>query len=482
MQGGIYLGTNENESKYYHISTDTHTVIVGATRSGKSRRIGLPSIALMSSFDENLVITDPKGELFLYTGDFLEKQGYEVIALDFIEFAKSNRYNFLKPIIDAVNDNDIPLAVNRTRDIVSMLMSSSAKGRVSEPIWENGERAVLTCGILAVVYENKASPKYQNLTNVYHFLGTMCKDDRGKIPLVDYLEGLDIRHPARASIAISDVAPGKTRASFYASALSRLELFTDINMYNMSSETDYDIYDYDKKRAIFLIFPDYKTTYHRICALFIYQHYQLLAEHSSKNGNRLNRRTHFLLDEIGNFPEIPKLDTIITVSGGRGILLHLMLQDFNQLDQTYGDKVGKIIRSNCETWIYLRTDNIDTLKELSEKLGKYTIKSNNISYSTHSSNVSSSSNFAGRSLLEPNEVSKIASPYILVTSRNDPAIMYAPDLSQLAFNKIFGLGDERFNQQLQIERNNARKTRETRQIDFWNVTKTKDIPTVLDLI
>ena len=51
---------------------------------------------------ESMISSDPKGELYLYTKPFLEGLGYEVIAIDFDNPGKSDRYNFMQPVIDSI--------------------------------------------------------------------------------------------------------------------------------------------------------------------------------------------------------------------------------------------------------------------------------------------------------------------------------------------------------------------------------------------
>ena len=138
----------------------------------------------------------------------------------------------------------------------------------------------------------------------------------------------------------------------------------------------------------------------------------------------------------------------MTVSGGRGIRWHLFLQNLEQLDEKYGEKVGKTIRSNAETWIYLRSNSADTQQETSKRLGNYTIKSPSLSGSSNGQS-SASYNLTGRPLLTPDELHKhIQRPYQLVMTPGDPAIMYAPDLSQTIWNAAFGMGDQEYNSQL----------------------------------
>ncbi|MEA1975956.1 MAG: type IV secretory system conjugative DNA transfer family protein, partial [Bacillota bacterium] len=108
--GGIVIGsikTNKTE-KIYYIDDDTHTLCIGATRSGKTRNVLLQSIGAIGLAEESMILSDPKGELFTYTYPFLKNMDYEIICIDFKNPLKSNRYNFLQPVIDAVEKDNIP--------------------------------------------------------------------------------------------------------------------------------------------------------------------------------------------------------------------------------------------------------------------------------------------------------------------------------------------------------------------------------------
>ena len=469
-RGGLVLGMSKDRSRLYCNTEDTHTLTIGATRSGKTRNIVLPSICIMALAGESMVLADPKAELDLYTYPFLERMGYEVVTIDFKDPLKSSQYNFLQPVIDAVNMGDNALAVTRARDIANMLVPDRPETH-TDPIWINGERSILMESILAVVVDNQGRPEYQNLANAYQFIVEMGRPGpKGNLPLSRYLMELSPEHPARLVSGISEVAPSKTRGSFFASGGSTLNVFTDPAIHTMTAATDFDLYTTgERKRAIFIILPDHKSTYYPLAALFVYQHYQALVDCCDKHGGRLPLRVNFILDEFGNFIKIPDFEKFMTVGGGRGIRFHLFLQDFNQIDEKYGDKVGRIIRANAETWIYLQTDNPDTLEELSRKLGKYTIKSPSLSGSTKGES-SASYNYTGRDLLMPEEIKKIKRPYQLVTSRDDPCIMYAPDVSKTVFNKMLGLGNMSHNERV-IKIRSARRPAGEIQTAYWGIWK-----------
>lgn len=100
-QGGVVLGCKNQKDKeqIYFIGEDVHTLCIGATRSGKTRTVVLQTIGTLGLAGESMILSDPKGELYQYTYPYLKRLGYEVIAIDFKNPDKSDRYNFLQPVM-----------------------------------------------------------------------------------------------------------------------------------------------------------------------------------------------------------------------------------------------------------------------------------------------------------------------------------------------------------------------------------------------
>lgn len=481
-EGGIVIGMTKcgQKEKIHYIADDTHTLTIGATRSGKTRTLVLQSICLMALAGESLVISDPKAELYQYAAPFLEKLRFDVICLDFKNPEKSSRYNLLQPIIDAVNRGEMDKAEMYAWDITNILVGDNTS---NEKIWENGEKSTIAAAILCVVVDNAKRPEYQNLTNVYWFVAEMCKAVGNKTPMQEYVKKLRPGHPARALLSISDVAPSRTKGSFYTSALTTLRLFTSRAVYSITHKSDYDIADIGKKKqALFFILPDEKTTYYPIASLMVSQLYELLVHQSDERGGRLINRVNFVLEEFGNFTKINDLTNKLTVAGGRGMRFHFFLQSFEQLTEKYNKETAAIVKSNCQSWIYLQADDKETLSEISDKLGKYTCSGYQLS-SQHGRYVNPSSSstvsLVARDLLTTDEIRRVSRPYQIVVSRSHPAMMVSPDLSQWYFNKMLGLGDKEHNRRVREERERRRPvlTSVKEDIPLWNiwVYYTKDL-------
>ena len=443
------------------ITDDVHILIIGATRSGKTRCLVIQSICALALAAEGMVVNDPKGELYHYTHSFLESMGYMVQVVDFNNPKKSCRYNPLQMIIDAVNENRIDDAQTYTWDFVTFLVE---KNDHSEPIWSNGEMSVIAAAVMCVVYDNRDRPEYQNLTNVYNFIANMCKPVNKVLPIDAYMDKLPDSHPAKKLMAIAKLAPDKMGGSFYTAALTTLRLFITNDIYNMTKESEFSLSDVGAKlkQALFFILPDQKTTYYPIVTLLVSQQYEQLVTYAKKCGNRLPHRVNYILDEFGNFAAISDFQTKMTVAGGYGVRWNLFIQDFNQLIDKYGQEVAKIIQGNCHYWIYLHSQDNSTNEEISKSMGKYTTSTYSLGGSTQKYAAPSSSTniqLSERSLLNPDEVAKIKRPYQIVLSPDPPAVMYSPDISQWTFNAMLGMGDKAHNTRLIELDENARPER-----------------------
>ena len=473
--GGIVLG-KEGERIYY-VGDDKHSLVLGSTGCGKTRCLVLQTIVLLALANESIFVTDIKGELSDYTAPFLVSRNYEVVTLNFKNPLKGGRYNFLQPVISAVNNNEMSKAIQAVWDITTLLVYKE-NSKAQEPIWQNGEASIIATAIMAVVYDNKNNPQLQNMANVYYFLSNMCRSVKigaeYQLPINYYAENLPDEHPAKGLLAIGKIAPSRTRGSFYTSALTTLRLFTDPLIADMTSSTSFNYKKPGTKpMAIYIILPDDKNTYNDIATLFIAQEYQALSEIADMYGGRLKNRVNFICDEFGNFPAIPNFVTMLTVARGKGIRFNLFLQSLAQLKEKYGE-ANKTIEGNCSTWVYLASEDPDTLKALSEKLGQYTVGAVNSSTSEQkyaASSHSQSVNLVGRALLMADEIGRIKRPYSLIFSSGHKAILISPDISKWQFCRILGMGDRDKDKKVRYYRQSKVKARTEKRLAYFDIHK-----------
>lgn len=276
---------------------------------------------------------------------------------------------------------------------------------------------------------------------------------------------------------MATIAPHKTRSSFFTSALGTLRLFTNPHVAEMTAKSDFNLKDIGQKKTIlYMIIPDEKKTLYPLVSILVTQIYMLQVELAREHGGRLPIDTDYDLDEVGNFPTIPVMGNILSAGASRGIRANLVIQDYQQLEKNYKDDF-KNIKSNCQCKIYLKSDDKDTLKDLSDTVGTYTVEVSSASASSQDGknsnvNYSSSASLTGRPLLEPAELKRFRSPYALCLMTGEyPAVNMLPDLSQYQANKLFGLGDKEHNIRLIVKREADRKSHPVGEMQLWGVWK-----------
>ncbi|WP_207545188.1 VirD4-like conjugal transfer protein, CD1115 family [Desulfoscipio geothermicus] len=431
-RGGVVLGAKRQGKNFYSWldTDDTHTLLIGATRSGKSRRLIMPSIWTIARAGESMIIPDPKKELFNTTAGYLWEQGYNVILLDFQAPGSGNRWNLLHPVIMRLQNGDETGAAKAAKQLAHMLTYQFQRPEEykGDKIWPQSQKSLTAALALAVSMEAPAPARHMG--SVYRTLTSLGKN--GGKGLDEYFDSLDDDHPAKVAYGVAAMAESKLRNGIFTGAAAQLEMWSDPGVCWLTAEQDHDLAAPGReKTAVFIVVPDEDSSLHILAALYIAQTYTALTELARANGGRLDKRVHFLLEEFGNLPPIPDFAEKITLAGGRGMKFLIAIQGLDQIKKRYKND-ATTISGNCNTWVYLSTADYETARLLSEKTGKYTQQTENLSAQVrkedHTRGVSYG--LAGRSLLLPDEVLRWpVGRSLIFRGRTNPARLPLPDLS-----------------------------------------------------
>lgn len=104
-----------------------------------------------------------------------------------------------------------------------------------------------------------------------------------------------------------------------------------------------------------------RCAFYPIVTILVVQQYEQLVVAAKQSGNRLKYRVNYVLDEFGNFSKINEFETKLTVARGYGIRWNLFLQSFSQLTLVYGKEIADIAKGNCRYWLYLQTNDMETV-------------------------------------------------------------------------------------------------------------------------
>lgn len=418
--GGIPI-TYINDKFYYSDSFD-HTLIIGSTGSGKTICEIMPLIFNLGYAGESMVVNDVKGELYCNTAEFLKNRNYKIHILNLRDALASDGWNPLHLAYKYFKNGNL----DSCSDIIENFSKSLTKSLSSKDMyWEKSATSVLTALCYAII-EDVSSEEQAHLYSIYNLLvehGAKTIDRSNSLDL--YFQQRPFGDIAKNSYATGSFAKGETRATLFSVLATCLKLFSDVGIANLTSRTDFELDSIGiEKTAIFLIIPDEKEARHELASLFIDQCYQALVNSAqSYPDGKMPIRVNFILDEFSNMPSISSMSNKITVSRSRNIRFYMVIQDFNQLKEKYKEDAGTI-KSNATNWIYLLTADNDTAKEISNRLGKYTISSSRSSSSSSkggSVNFTNDKSLMGRELLMPEELMRFSfGEAIFMTTRMHP--------------------------------------------------------------
>lgn len=400
-KAGIVVGSRGNTA----IQTDpdskamgnSNVLIVGSPGSGKSRRVIMPSIWTIGHKKESMIVTDPKGEIYDHTSSWLKDQGYKVILLDLLDPKNGSKYNPLNKVLLNLEKGDIEEATREAWEIGNIL--AWAYGTGQDPIWPQAEESLIAALCLATALN--APKEARHMTTAYRIL-TQLGVDGGEL-LDGWFKSMDGDDIARMAYGTAALSESRTRSSIYTGTSAHLRLFADPSVALMCSESDFNPDEAGvKPMAIFLKMPDEAGARRQIASLFINQTYAGLTNVAREHGGKLPIPVWFLLDEFGNIGKIPSMAEKLSVARSRNIRFVLALQSLAQIEHVYDKKTAEIIFGNCDSWVYLRTADIDTAKEISSKVGTYTVVTKSIQKNKY--RPSESEGATSRNLLTPDEV------------------------------------------------------------------------------
>lgn len=416
-----------------------HSLIIGATGSGKTTTFINPMIQLLgaTSCGSSMIMTDPKGELFSLHSQFLVERGYNVLLLDLRDTYSSSRWNPLGDIwdmyaeyvrlgkcivahsdsMDKYPDLKRPDGDNEEgelwfewqgnayadpthcqddcnvrrqqifdemyedlNDLVSVLCPIENE---KDPVWEKGARSVILATCLAMLEdsEDERLGMTKEKFNFFNINKALTNSENEFQALKDYFNGRSKLSQAYSLSRQVLTAADTTLASYMSITFDKLSMFNDRGLCGLTSATDVNAAEFaEKPTALFMKIPDEKDTRHGLAAVFILCMYKALIKvASSREDLSLPRNVYFILDEFGNMPKIEKFDKMITVGRSRKIWFNMVVQSYAQLSNVYGKETADIVKSNCGMKMFIGSNDIETCEEFSKLCGNMTVRTTSTS-------------------------------------------------------------------------------------------------------
>ena len=377
---------------------NNNVLVVGGSGSGKTRFFLKPNLMQMHS---SYVITDPKGTVILECGKMLAENNYNIKVLNLIDFNKSMKYN---PFMYIKSEEDI-------LKLADLIIKNCGDKSEKQDFWVKAEKLLYQALIAFVYYE--FPEEQRNFGAVLNILNSMevREDDETFKNAVDLmfeeleygtetmceLNGIDVEswltdydengneiksspkppkpdHYAALQYKKYKMAAGKTAKSILISCGVRLAPFDIKALRDLTDTDEMELGSIGVCRtALFIIIDDTSSTFNFLAGMLYTQLFNTLCNKADNEYNgKLPVHVRCLLDEFANIGQIPDFEKLIATIRSREISADVIIQNMAQLKGLYDKQAGTIV-GNCDTMLFLGSGEDETMKSVSEKVGKTTI-------------------------------------------------------------------------------------------------------------
>jgi type IV secretion system protein VirD4 len=363
-------------------------IVVSGTGGGKTKAVVIPNMFELT--EENIVVTDIKGEVYQKTHQYREALGQKVFRFEPAS-KTTHRYNPLGLVRESHLDEDLDM-------IFKTLIPDS-----NDPLWADGSRNVAKMLVMFEILEQKKTPTLQGIYE------TLCDPNFAeKVPLLyDQIKTPRVSNLFGKFLSARD----KTQKDLLLNAQEYLSKFDSPNLAYATSGNDFYFKDLRKiPMTIYLIMPANTETFGPIAAIFFEQMIRLTTEKNEPGKEEYS--INAFIDEFGNLPKMPSIAKGISFLRSYRIRVCAFTQHIAQLKAVYGEESKEGFLASPVKLAFNITSKQDA-DYFSALAGKKTITLKNESFrGDFSLNISSQKQL--RELIQPDEIMRMSRSKLLI--------------------------------------------------------------------
>lgn len=363
-------------------------IFVAGTGGGKTKAVVIPN--LLELRNENIVVTDIKGEIYAATHQYRQALGQAVYRFE-PESATTHRYNPLGLLRPTHMDEDL--------DVIFKTLIPDTH----DPLWADSARNIAK---MMVMYQLLECKKVPTLQSIYQMV---C--------MPNFSEQAQMMYETTKTPRVANLfgkflsAREKTQRDMLLSAQEYLSKFDSPNLAYATGGNDFDLRDLRKKpMTIYFIMPANTQTFNAIAAVFFEQMVRLTTEKNEPDASEYS--INAIIDEFGNLPMIPSLARGISFLRSYRLRVCAFVQQISQLKAIYGqDRKEGFMAAPVK--VAFDIGSKEDAFYFSALSGKKTIKvKNETVHQDMSMNVST--HMQHRELLSPDELMRLGRSKLLI--------------------------------------------------------------------
>ena len=347
------------DDNYLYIDpSETHNLLIGCTGSGKTQAVIMPILKLAMKAKESIIINDPKGEIYKTTADQLKKEGYKVIALDFDDPRYGNSWNPLELSYKQYKEGNKDKALELIEDLGYYLLGDN-QSKSTDPFWINSTINYFS-GLVLYLFE-EAKEDEINIQSVSSLANSLQKPEIYK----KLLEKLDSNSPIYIKLVGILLAPTETKGSILSVFNQKIQRYlSKENLVNMLSNGDFDLSTFTKEPSVIFTVSGINQPYRNLVSLFTNQVMDAIEIYGD-----YKKRTNILLDEFDSLMPINNFASKLANCRYLNIRITVAIQSYAHLANMYQKEDVEILKMCFSNTIYLLSEDIYTLEEISSRCG-----------------------------------------------------------------------------------------------------------------
>ncbi|MBN8829001.1 MAG: type IV secretory system conjugative DNA transfer family protein [Sphingobacteriia bacterium] len=363
FKGGLILGRKYGKFIFTNDKENLSMIVFAPTRTGKTSGFIISSLFTSRN---SMVIHDPKGEIWEKTKDQRSKFSnilkFEPASFDsncvFNVFCKTmlpDDKRFLKEYIKNACEIIVPTPLNDTGNTI--FFNDRGKQLInvlaSYLIYKNGETS-----LPEIRKHFLSKDSYQVFWDIYNeddlpdHIKENCRDVLNNSTSPEQWSGVISVAGKALGLYESDtvIKATKGKCDFSGELLRKSSL----------------------PLTVYIIIPDEDRI--RLAPLVSLIFERISSNLMSSKPEPSDHKITFIIDEFPRLGKIIPLIELPSLSGGYGLNSIFIAQNIRQLYHIYGKDLSHVLASNCEYKIILKQNDLETARELSQMIGKTTVK------------------------------------------------------------------------------------------------------------
>ena len=346
-------------------------VVVGPTGCGKSYSNGYSR--LLYTTESSVVVTFTKKKIQKIFAKTFEDRGYQVICMNLVN-PEECRIGY-DPLDFVDNDREV---INLARQLVCAAPSRSRVGDV-DPYWNESAMSVIAAEIGLARMNAMDCNRKASLADVIRIHRSLVVDrsDKTISTNLDYLfDRAEKKHPGNQASELWKTVRGlaaSTASCIFSIVNNALDkTFSDevINILKQKRRISFKEMG-NRKTALFILTSPMNKTLQNFANLIYADMFRELYEaaEDSEEG-KLKVPIHIICDDFACGSKIADFEEYISIFRAAGISVTLLLQSESQLESMYGKDEATTIINNCDTYVYMGGMDIETCKNISQRMNK----------------------------------------------------------------------------------------------------------------